>query len=74
VLIMHRMIEAAHARGLDFDFEGSVLPGVEAFFRSFGGQLRPFYRVTKFPSPAAYLVWCAHHYWTVHRRPWVDHS
>jgi hypothetical protein len=72
VLLMHRMIEAAHARGLDFDFEGSTLPGVERFFRSFGGELRPLHRVLKFPSLLAYLTWHAYHYWTGHRRRrWV---
>ena len=54
VFLFHRMIDDAHAMGLDFDFEGSVLPGVERFFRSLGGQLRPLYRVLKFPSPIAY--------------------
>ncbi len=30
-----------------FDFEGSILPGVETFFRSFGAQLTPYYQVRK---------------------------
>ena len=69
------MIADAHAMGLDFHFEGSVLPGVERFFRSLGGELRPFYRMLKFPLPRAYLVWHGYHYWTRHRRrPWVWHD
>ncbi len=30
-----------------FDFEGSILPGVETFFRSFGAQLVPYYQISK---------------------------
>lgn len=28
-----------------FDFEGSMLPGVEQFYRRFGGELVPYYRI-----------------------------
>lgn len=28
-----------------FDFEGSMLPGVESYFRSFGGERKPYFRV-----------------------------
>jgi len=40
----------AHARTLGFqifDFEGSTIPGVESFFRGFGGTLTPYYSVSK---------------------------
>jgi hypothetical protein len=75
VLLIHRMIETAHEMGLDFDFEGSILPGVERFFRSFGGELQPVYRMMKFPSPIAYLIWHGHRYWRGHRRrEWVWHD
>lgn len=30
-----------------FDLEGSMIPGVEQFFRSFGGRLTPYYIATK---------------------------
>lgn len=30
-----------------FDFEGSMLPGVERFFREFGGKQMPFFTITK---------------------------
>lgn len=69
-LLIQRMLRDAHAAGLDFDFEGSVLPGVEGFMRSFGGELRPLYRALKFPSPVAFLIWQARQYWSNHRRRW----
>ena len=39
-----------HARGLGlktFDFEGSMIPAIERYFRGFGGKLTPYYRVNK---------------------------
>jgi hypothetical protein len=30
-----------------FDFEGSMLPEVEKYFRGFGANLIPYYRVSK---------------------------
>lgn len=37
-------IEECRARQVKtFDFEGSMIPGVEAFFRGFGGTLRPLF-------------------------------
>jgi hypothetical protein len=75
VFLLDRMIRDTHAMGLDFDFEGSVLPGVELFMRRFGGELRRSYRVVKLPSLRAYLVWQAYRYWTGHRlRSWVWHD
>ncbi len=32
-----------------FDLEGSMIPGVEQFFRNFGGRLTPYYIATKAP-------------------------
>jgi lipid II:glycine glycyltransferase (peptidoglycan interpeptide bridge formation enzyme) len=32
-----------------FDFEGSMIPSIESFFRGFGGDLVPFYQVRKYP-------------------------
>lgn len=34
-----------------FDFEGSMLPGVESYFRSFGGKRIPFLQLSKIPNP-----------------------
>lgn len=40
-------IQQARARGLQcFDFEGSMIPGVEHFFRSFGGRQVPYFQLT----------------------------
>jgi hypothetical protein len=71
VLLAHRMIEDAHQMGLDFDFGGTVRPGVDGFFRSFGAELRPSYRLLKFPSPMACLIWQGYRYSSRHRMPWV---
>ena len=30
-----------------FDFEGSVIPAIEKYFRGFGGQLKPYFSVNK---------------------------
>ncbi len=70
-ILLDRMVREAHGRGLDFDFEGSVLPGVERFMRSFGGELRPLCRAVKIRSPLAFLFWQVHRYLTKHRKPWV---
>ena len=70
-ILLERMITESHGRGLDFDFEGSVLPGVERFMRSFGGELRPMFRAVKIRSPLTYALWYTHRYFTQHRRPWV---
>jgi hypothetical protein len=70
-ILLERMIREAHGRGLDFDFEGSALPGVERFMRSFGGLLRPMARVVKIRSPLAYGIWQTHRYFARHRASWV---
>jgi hypothetical protein len=46
-LLVERMIRDALARGVDFDFEGSLLPGVEAFFRLWGGEQRVLLRLVR---------------------------
>ncbi len=46
-------IEAASGRGIPhFDFEGSSVPAIEAFFRKFGGVLTPRFEV-RYASPLA---------------------
>ncbi len=62
------MIRDSHSRGLTFDFEGSALPGVEHFFRGWGGQCVPRYRVVKIPKLHTYLAWTLYHYWMWHRK------
>lgn len=47
-LSLWKLILESKSRGLSvFDFEGSMLPGIEQFFRSFGGELVPYYRIKK---------------------------
>ncbi|MCO6491597.1 MAG: GNAT family N-acetyltransferase [Phaeodactylibacter sp.] len=43
-------IQFAAERGLIYDFEGSMLPGVERFFREFGGELCPYHYLVKYRS------------------------
>lgn len=51
-LLVLRSIEKAKEKGCKiFDFEGSMLKGVEKFFRSFGGELVPYYTVNKASLP-----------------------
>jgi Acetyltransferase (GNAT) domain len=67
-LLIERMIHDAHEKGLDFDFEGSSVRPIEQFFRGWGGEQRPFVRLIKIPSPVAYLLWSAYHFFKGHRR------
>ncbi len=47
-LAMNCAIQKAKALGLEvFDFEGSVIPPIERYFRGFGGQLTPVFGVNK---------------------------
>ena len=75
MLLFERMINDALNMGLDFDFEGSSLMGVERFYRGFGGEMRPCFRAVKIPSTVVYLGLKAHKYLTLHRkRGWVSPS
>ena len=75
VMLVEAMIRDAHTMGLDFDFEGSSLPGVECFFRSFGGLLCPTYRVIRCRSPLPALVgYFARSYTALRERKWVWHE
>lgn len=44
-------IAFAHARGASFDFEGSMDPGIEQFFRNFGATMQPYHLVSRFLLP-----------------------
>ena len=47
-LAMYQAIVKAKALGLEvFDFEGSVIPPIERYFRGFGGQLTPIFGIHK---------------------------
>lgn len=46
-LLIDYSIMEAHKRGLKFDFEGSVIKNVNHAFREFGGEPKPYFRITK---------------------------
>ena len=50
LLLLYKAIEFALNSGRTFDFEGSMLQGVESFCRLMGGVQIPVYRVQKSPS------------------------
>jgi lipid II:glycine glycyltransferase (peptidoglycan interpeptide bridge formation enzyme) len=48
-----------HAKSLQlpvFDFEGSMLPEVEKYFRAFGGDLVPYYSINKAKLPFEFIL------------------
>lgn len=51
-LLLSEAIRYTIEIGKAFDFEGSIIPPIHKFFRSFGGKLRPFYQVEKVDSAA----------------------
>jgi hypothetical protein len=56
-LLVLKSIEKAKALGCTtFDFEGSMLKGVEKFFRSFGPELVPYFTVNKASLPLEILL------------------
>jgi hypothetical protein len=46
-LLIWKAIQDAAVRGHTFDFEGSTLPHIEPFFRSFGGERKSYFRISK---------------------------
>jgi hypothetical protein len=71
-LLVERAIRDSMELNLDFDFEGSLIPGVESHYRRWGGELCPILGVWKFSSPVAYGLWYGRRYWTRHRnRSWA---
>lgn len=55
--LVQKSIEKAKDVGCNvFDFEGSMLKGVEKFFRSFGGELFPYFTVNKASLPLEILL------------------
>jgi hypothetical protein len=39
-----------------FDFEGSMIPSIERYFRGFGGKLTPYYRINKARLPLEIIL------------------
>ena len=51
-LAVDAAIKHSHEKGINiFDFEGSMLPEVEKYFRGFGGDLVPYYSINKAKLP-----------------------
>lgn len=49
--VLLKGIEQLKSTGVELlDFEGSMIPGVEKFFRSFGGNLNPLFNIAKTPK------------------------
>jgi len=46
-VLLWNAIKEALAEGRSFDFEGSMNEGIEHFFRSFGGEQTPYFRIFK---------------------------
>ena len=55
-LLWHAIKEAKNNGLLTFDFEGSMIPSVERFFRRFGGILTPYYVIAKAPKALEALL------------------
>ncbi len=55
-LIWHSILEARRRGSSTFDFEGSMIEGVESFFRSFGGNQTPYHRLTKASNKPLYML------------------
>ena len=56
-LLVQKSIEKAKELNCEvFDFEGSMLKGVEKFFRSFGPELFPYFTVNKASLPLELLL------------------
>jgi hypothetical protein len=58
-LLMWELIKDSAKRGPVFDFEGSMLPGVERYFRNFGGRQETYFAVTRTSARFA-PVWAAY--------------
>jgi len=55
-LLFWQAIRLAHQKQLSFNFEGSMIPGVEKFFRSFGAELTPVSFIVKRGFPYRFLT------------------
>lgn len=45
-LLLWQGIQLAAQKGLEFNFEGSMIPAIERFFSAFGGNLTPYHHFT----------------------------
>lgn len=56
-LLLWEAVRFAATRSERFDFEGSMLPGVERFFREFGAVQTPYFTITKGRLSLARRAW-----------------
>lgn len=57
VMAMWEAIKFAKKLGLRyFDFEGSMSPDIEKYFRGFGGTLTPYYQINKAKLPLEFIL------------------
>lgn len=56
-LVLWEGIRHVSGKSKEFDFEGSMLPGVERFFREFGAIQTPFFTITKGKLSLLYRAW-----------------
>lgn len=54
-LLFWSALQKAHEQKLSFNFEGSMIPGVERFFRSFGAIQTPVFTLQKSSFPYKYM-------------------
>ncbi|MBC7864695.1 MAG: GNAT family N-acetyltransferase [Bacteroidia bacterium] len=45
--LLWHICEMAFSEGKSFDFQGSMIKPIERFFRNFGGELTPYFKITK---------------------------
>jgi len=58
-LVCLEAIKHAQRIGLKtFDFEGSMIPRVESYFRGFGGKITPYYMINKAILPIEIILKC----------------
>ncbi len=56
-MLVWQAIQEAKYRGCKtFDFQGSMMEGIEQFFRSFGGVMTPYHRITHTPGKWSELL------------------
>jgi hypothetical protein len=60
-LLLWESIKDSMTEGRSFDFEGSMIEGIDRFFRSFGGEQVPYFKLLKFKNRyvAAVMQWLA---------------
>ncbi|MDL2221941.1 GNAT family N-acetyltransferase [Parabacteroides sp. OttesenSCG-928-N08] len=56
-LVLWRVIQSMAQYTRQFDFEGSMLPGVEIFFRNFGSIQKPYFTISKGKVSLWYRGW-----------------